>query len=358
MRFSRQRARVWVSLWALGLGLSAGIAACGISTRSGMLGQASPTGDRPAEVELTLVSYAVTKSAYAKILPQFAAAWEKKTGQKVIFRESYGGSGSQTRALIDGLEADIAHLALPLDTKKLEKAGLIDAGWESELPNESIVTKSVVALAYRDGNPKHIRGWADVVNPRVAVITANPKTSGVARWNFLAVYGAGAGKTNDKARAEQYVAQFYRNAKVLTRDAREATEAFSKQGQGDVLLNYENELLLAASHGEKVAYTIPSDVNISIDSPVVVVDANVKKRGTKEVAQAFAEFLFTPAAQREFAHLGFRPVVPEIAAEFAAKYPKIETLNTAQSFGGWDKIQTDFFADGALFDRVQAALGK
>jgi sulfate/thiosulfate transport system substrate-binding protein len=340
-----------LSLFCVGLCLAVAISACDSSQRN-------PNSATSKEAEINLVSYAVTKAAYSKIIPLFTAEWEQKNGQKVTVKESYGGSGSQTRAVIDGLEADVVNLALELDTNKIEKAGLIDQGWQQKLPNNSIVTKSVVALSYRDGNPKGIKSWEDLAKPGVEVITANPKTSGVARWNFLAVYGAGKEKLKDKAKVSNYVQKFYQNAKVLTRDARESTEVFAKQNQGDVLLNYENEVILAEQQGDKIPFTIPTDVNISIDAPVAVVDANVKKHGTEAVAKAFAQFLFTAPAQKEFAKLGFRPILPEVEVEFKDRFPKVEKLLTAKDFGGWSDIQSQFFADGAVFDQIQASIGK
>ena len=313
---------------------------------------------QPKNIELTLVSYAVTKQAYEKIIPKFIAKWKKETGQEVRFRQSYGGSGSQTRAVIDGLEADITNLSLASDTKRIEQAGLIQPGWEKELPNESIVTNSVVALTVRQGNPKNIKGWEDIVKPGVAIITANPKTSGGARWNFLAIYGAGEHSLKSAEKAEEFTQQLYQNTKVLPKDARESSEVFYKQRQGDVLLNYENEVLLAAMEGDKEPFIVPTDVNISIDSPIAVVDANTKRHGTEAVSKAFAEFLFTPVAQREFAKVGFRPIEPSIKTEFKDKFPKVEKLLTVKDFGGWDAIQTKFFADGASFDKIQASLKK
>jgi sulfate transport system substrate-binding protein len=361
MRPGWRNFRKWLSLFGLGLGLAVAIAACNIpqaNSPSSPADQVSSSSEARKEAKITLVSYAVTKTAYAKIIPLFTAEWEQKTGQKVTVKASYGGSGAQTRAIIDGLEADVVNLALEGDVNKLQKAGLIDEGWQKELPNDSTVTKSVVVLSYRDGNPKGIKSWDDVVKPGVGVIAANPKTSGVAKWNFLAVYGAGREKLKDDSKAEEFVQKFYQNAKVLAKDAREATEAFTKQSQGDLLLNYENEVILAEKEGSKIPFVVPTDVNISIDMPAVVVDANVKKHGTEAVAKAFAEFLFTVPAQREFAALGFRSIQPEVANENKDRFPKIDKLLTVKDFGGWENVDKQFFAKGAVFDRIQASLGK
>jgi sulfate transport system substrate-binding protein len=313
--------------------------------------------DPQKPVNLTLVSYAVTQSAYEKIIPQFVKEWEAKTGQKVTFEQSYGGSGSQTRAVIDGLEADVVALALALDTQKIEEAGLIQPEWEKEAPNDAIVTKSVVALVTRDPKLK-INQWSDLANKQIQVITANPKTSGGARWNFLALWGAVTRAGGSEQDAEKFVGQVYQNVPVLPKDAREASDVFFKQGQGNVLMNYENEMILASQKGQQVSYTVPTDYNISIDNPVAVVDANVDKRGTREVAEAFVQFLFTPTAQKEFAKVGFRPVEPTVIKEYESKFPQVKNLFTVADLGGWDKIQSQFFSDGGTFDKILTKTGK
>jgi sulfate transport system substrate-binding protein len=297
----------------------------------------------------------VTKTAHEAIIPKFVEKWQQEHGQKVIFKQSYGGSGSQTRAVIDGLPADVVHLALGLDTKKIEKAGLIQPGWEKEAPNNSIVSQSVAALVTRPGNPKNINTWADLSRDDVKLITADPKTSGVARWNFLTLWNWVIKTGGDEAKAKEFVSQVYKNVPILTKDAREATDAFFKQGQGDALINYENEVILAQENGLKVNYTIP-DVNISIDNPIAVVDRNVDKHKNREVVEAFVQFLFTPQAQEEFAKVGFRPVNNTVAKSktFVDKYPSVKTLSTVKDLGGWVAVQKKFFDDRALFDQIQA----
>jgi sulfate transport system substrate-binding protein len=309
------------------------------------------------DVELTLVSFAVTRAAYERIIPKFVAAWKKETGQTVRFRQSYGGSGSQTRAVIDGLEADIVNLAIPIDVIRLQQAGLIQPGWESRLPNNGIVARSVIALAVRPGNPKKINDWPDLARPGIRVITANPRTSGVARWNFLGLWGSVTENGGSEAQAEDYVGKVYRNVPILPRDAREATDVFLKQRQGDVLLNYENELILAAQQGQVTPYVVPS-VNISIDMPLAIVDRNVDRRGTRRVAEAFARFLYTPAAQSEFARVGFRPILPAVERQFAQNFRPVRKLYSVSDLGGWSTVQSKFFADRALFDRILRSLGK
>lgn len=346
----------FLSLVLVGLGLSFSLAAC--TNPAGAPGNAGSAGSQAKpRVEVTLVSYAVTQAAYEKIIPQFVEQWKAEHGQDVVFNQSYGGSGSQTRAVIDGLEADVVALALALDTQKIEAAGLIQPGWEQETPNQGIVHASVAALVTHNGNPKQVTDWADLAKDDVRVITANPKTSGGARWNFMALWGAIAQNGGNEAAALDYVTKVYQNVPVLPRDAREATDVFFKQGQGDVLINYENEVLLAKLNGQELPYVIP-DVNISIDNPIAVVDANVDKHGTREVTEAFVQFLFTPEAQREFAKVGFRPADATVAEEFGAQFPKITKLFTVQDMGGWDAVQQKFFDDGAIFDDIQANLGR
>jgi sulfate/thiosulfate transport system substrate-binding protein len=341
----------FVSLALVGALLSVAIASCG----GGGSGTSTTGGKR--DVELTLVSFAVTKTAHDVLIPKFVEKWKQEKGQTVTFQQSYGGSGSQTRAVIDGLEADVVHLALALDTQKIEKAGLIAPGWEKKAPNNGIVSKSVAALITREGNPKGIKTWSDLAKDDVKLITADPKTSGVARWNFLALWNSAIKAGGNDAKALEFVTKVYKNVPILTKDAREATDVFVKQGQGDVLINYENEIILAQQKGEKAAFVIP-DVNVSIDNPIAVVDKNVEKHGNRDVAEAFVQYLFTPEAQAEFAKVGFRPVDESVAKtkEFSDKYPAIKSLSTVKDYGGWSDIQKKFFVDGALFDQIQAAI--
>jgi len=315
--------------------------------------------DNPSNepVTLTLVTYAVTRDAYEKIIPKFVEQWQAKTGQEVTFEQSYGGSGSQTRAVIDGLEADVVALALESDVAKIEEAGLIQPGWQTENPNQSIVTKSVIAFVPRKADTK-LATWPDLASQNLKVITANPKTSGGARWNFLGLWGSVTQTGGTPEQAQAYVETIYKNAPVLPKDAREATDVFYQQGQGDVLLNYENEVILAKQKGEKKPCVVPTDYNISIDAPVAVVDSNVDKKGTRAVAEAFTQYLFTPDAQKLFAKSGFRPVDATVAEEFKAEYPPVKKLVTIADFGGWKKVQTEFFEDGGIFDKILTQIGK
>ncbi len=349
-----QRPRSWLnrrSLWSfaclflVGVSLSVAIAAC----------ESSSSAAKP-DVKLRLVSYSVTKAAHDRIVPKFVEKWKKEHDQNVSFETSYGGSGSQARAVIEGSqEADVVHLALGLDISKIQQAGLIESGWEIEAPKGGVVTRSVAAIVTRPGNPKGIETWADLAKDNVKLIAANPKTSGIAIWEFLALWGSVTQTGGEERQALDYTTKVYKNVPVLTKDAREASELFFKQGQGDVLINYENEVILAGQNGQELPYTIP-DVNISIDNPVAVVDKNVDKHNTREVAEAFVDFLYSAEAQQEFALLGYRPVNPNVVAEVAKKYRPIQTLFTALDLGGWDAIQKKFFEKGATFDKIQSQL--
>jgi len=355
--FSHKWGRKFVSFFLAGALISVTMAACTSEPPNKPSAQQASTGAAKKDIELTLVSFAVTKQAHEAIIPKFVEKWQKEQNQKVTFKQSYGGSGSQTRAVIDGLEADVVHLALAGDTAKLEKAGLIDKGWEKEAPNDAIVSKSVAALVTREGNPKNIKDWSDLEKDGIALITADPKTSGVAKWNFLALWNAAAKKGGSDAKAQEALVKVFKNVPILTKDAREATDAFFKQGQGDALINYENEIILAGKKGQKVTYIVP-DVNISIDNPIAVVDKNVAKHGTKEVAEAFVKFLYSPEAQTEFAKLGFRPVDETVAKEkqFADQFPAVKELATVKDLGGWEAVDKKFFAKDAAFDQIQSQI--
>jgi sulfate/thiosulfate-binding protein len=309
---------------------------------------------QPAKSQtLTLVSYAVTKSAYDEITKRFAAEWKAKTGQTVTFKGSYGGSGSQTRAVIDGLEADVVNLAMAADVSKIEKAGLINPGWQKELPYNSVPVNSTVVAFVRPGNPKKINGWKDLDNKNVDVVTANPKTSGGARWNFLALWGAITRTGGAEAQARSFITGVYKNADVLPKDAREATDFFVKRNQGDVLLNWETEAILAKQKGE---WTTPYKVfspNVLTEQPVAVVDKVVDRRGTRKVAEAFLRYLYTPTAQKIFVDKGFRPVTPEGKAYARGKFPSVNTFKVGD-FGGWGSVDQKFFGKGGVWDQIFA----
>ncbi|MFB2936732.1 sulfate ABC transporter substrate-binding protein [Aerosakkonemataceae cyanobacterium BLCC-F154] len=344
----------FVCLSLVGVSLSLAIASCNTQT-SDTSDSSTPANKKDAEI--TLVSYAVTRGAYAKIIPQFTAKWKKEHNQKVKINQSYGASGSQARAVIDGLEADVVALALDLDIAKIEQAGLIQPGWKKEAPNNAIVAKSVIALVTREDNPKRIKTWSDLAKNGIQVITANPKTSGGARWNFLALWGAVTETGGSDTQALNFTTKVFQNVPVLPRDSREASDVFFKQGQADALINYENEIILARLNGLKLPYVVPN-VNISVDSPVAVVDKYADKHDVREVAEAFVQYLYTPEAQREFAKVGFRSVNPTVAKEFSKKYIPIKKLFTVQDLGGWNAVQKKFFDDGGIFDKIQTKISK
>ena len=336
-----------LSLAALGLSLVSAAAAAPVLLP---LAQAQPAGPQT----LTLVSYAVTKTAYDEITKRFAAEWKAKTGQTVTFKGSYGGSGTQTRAVIDGLEADVVNLAMAADVSKIEKAGLINPGWQKEFPNNSVPVNSTVVALVRAGNPKKLNTWKDLDNKNVDVVTANPKTSGGARWNFLALWGAITRTGGDEAAAKSFITGVYKNADVLPKDAREATDFFIKRNQGDVLLNWETEAVLAKQKGE---WTVPWKVfspNVLTEQPVAVVDKVVDKRGTRKVAEAFARYLYTPTAQKIFVDKGFRPVTPEGKAYARGKFPTVNFFKVGD-FGGWGGVDTKFFGKGGVWDSIFAS---
>ncbi|MEY3462379.1 MAG: hypothetical protein RLZZ468_157 [Cyanobacteriota bacterium] len=301
-----------------------------------------------------MVSYAVTKGAYDRILPRFAADWKARTGQELRIRTSYGGSGTQTRAIIDGLAADVATLALSADLLKLQQAGLIQPGWERELPNGSIITNSAVAFLTRPGNPRGIRSWSDLVKPGVTVVTANPKTSGGARWNFLGLWGSISQTGGSQQQAEAYVTRVYRNVENLPKDAREASDVFLKRDQGDVLLNYENEAILATRTGDLKAPFVVPELNIRIEGPVAVVDRVVDRKGTRKAAEALAAYLFSEEAQQVFAEEGFRPTNPTVWQRVKSRFAPVKRFFSVQEFGGWEAVNTTFFDNGGLWDRLFA----
>ena len=302
---------------------------------------------------LTVVSYAVTKNAYDQIFRLFAADWKKKTGQSVSFKGSYGGSGSQTRAVIDGLEADVVSLAMAADINKIQQAGLIKPGWERENPYNSTPINSTVVAFVRPGNPKKINSWKDLDNKNVEVVLANPKTSGGARWNFLALWGAITRTGGSEAQARSFITGVYRNADVLPKDAREATDFFIKRRQGDVLLNWETEAILAKRKGEWSTPTKLLTPNVLTEQPVTVVDRVVDQRGTRRVAEAFVKYLYTPQAQKVFVDNGFRPVTPEGKAYARGKFPAA-TFFKVGDFGGWPGVDRTFFGKGGVWDQIFA----
>jgi sulfate/thiosulfate transport system substrate-binding protein len=334
----------------LGASLSVSLVACSNGGDAQPTDSTKPGAAQTKDVEITLVGYAVPKAAHDTIIKQFAAKWQREHNQKVTFKQTYGGSGTQTRAVLDGLPADVVHLALGGDVDKLAKAGLVAADWDRKLPNQGIVARSVVAIITRVGNPKKIQSFGDLTRPDVKWVTANPKTSGGARWNFFALWNDAISSGANEAKATEFVTTAFKNVAVLPKDAREATDAFAKQGQGDALLNYENEILFAKDKGQSLEYVVP-DRNVSIDTPVAIVDKNVDKHGNREVVTAFVNYLFTPEAQAEFVKLGYRPAATD---QPDSRFPKLKSLGNIAAYGGWSSFQTKFFEDGGIYDKIQA----
>jgi sulfate/thiosulfate-binding protein len=310
----------------------------------------------PSAVKLTIAAYTTPREAFGKaILPGFAASWKAKTGQDVTFEESYQGSGAQARAVIDGLEADVVALSLDPDIAKIEKAGLITHDWRSG-PSGGIVSRSVVVLAVRPGNPKGIHDWADLTKDGTEVLTPDVKTSGGAMWNVAAIYGAAtrghAGvAAGDPVAAERFLGGVFQHVVVMDKGARESIVNFEK-GVGDVAITYENEVIVAKQAGEKMDYVVPSST-ILIENPAAVVDAYATKHGTQEVATAFVAYLQGPEAQKAYLEYGLRPADDVNGA--TSGLPVVTDLFDVRALGGWDKVKADVFADGASYDRALTA---
>ncbi len=306
------------------------------------------------EVVLLNVSYDPTRELYQEFNERFAAYWRDKTGQKVTIRQSHGGSGKQARSVIDGLQADVVTLALAYDIDALhEHGGLIPQDWQKRLPDNSAPYTSTIVFLVRKGNPKGIKDWDDLVKPGVAVITPNPKTSGGARWNYLAAWGYARKKYGGEEAAKDFVTRLFRNVPVLDSGARGSTTTFVQRGIGDVLLAWENEALLAMNElgRDKVEIVYPS-ISILAEPPVTVVDKTVDKRGTRAVATAYLEYLYSPEGQEIVAKHYYRPRLKAVAEKHAARFPEIKLLTIDEEFGGWGKAQKEHFADGGVFDRV------
>lgn len=308
-----------------------------------------------ADISLLNVSYDPTRELYTAINTAFAAEWKKSGGGTVKINQSHGGSGKQGRSVIDGLEADVVTLALAYDIDALHERGdLVPADWQSRLPDHSAPYTSTIVFLVRKGNPKAIRDWDDLVRPGIGVITPNPKTSGGARWNYLAAWGYAAKKYGGEEQARTFVGKLLKNVPVLDTGARGATTTFVERGQGDVLLAWENEALLALREsGGKGRFEIvlPSS-SILAEPPVAVVDKVVDKRGTRKVAEAYLRFLYSPQGQDIVAKNFYRPRDPAVAERYAAMFPRIPMFTIDEAFGGWQKAQRAHFADGGTFDQI------
>ena len=311
-----------------------------------------------ADVTLLNVSYDPTRELYQDFNAAFAKYWKAKTGEIVTIKQSHGGSGKQARAVIDGLQADVVTLALAYDVDALfERGKLIPKDWQKRLPNNSAPYTSTIVFLVRKGNPKQIRDWDDLVKPGISVITPNPKTSGGARWNYLAAWGYALKKNNrDEAKAKDFVTRLYKNVPVLDSGARGSTTTFVERGIGDVLIAWENEAFLAVKElgGEKVEMVVPS-TSILAEPPVSVVDKVADKHGTRKVAQAYLEYLYSPEGQDIAGRNFYRPRVEAIAAKYAVQFSKLNLFTIDQVFGGWQKAQPTHFADGGVFDQIYQA---
>ncbi|CAN5908914.1 sulfate ABC transporter substrate-binding protein [soil metagenome] len=308
----------------------------------------SPT--TAGEVKLLNVSYDPTRELYAQVDVAFAKQWEAKTGQKVTIEQSHGGSGKQARAVIDGLEADVVTLALAYDVDAVAKAGLIASEWQSRLPHRAAPYTSTIVFLVRKGNPKGIHDWADLTKNGVQVITPNPKTSGGARWNYLAAWGyALEANNNDSTKAREFVKALYAHVPVLDSGARGSTTTFAERGIGDVLIAWENEALLAINKtGANNLELVGPSVSIVAEPPVSIVDDVVDKRGTRAVATAYLEFLYSPEGQAIAAANYYRPLDENAAKSFAT----VPRFTVDDVFGGWTKAQATHFDDGAQFDQL------
>ncbi|MDO8606477.1 MAG: sulfate ABC transporter substrate-binding protein [Phaeospirillum sp.] len=312
-------------------------------------------GARAAETRTLLnVSYDPTRELYQAINDAFIKSWKARTGEDIKINQSHGGSGKQARSVIDGLEADVVTLALAYDIDAIaDKAKLLDGTWQNHLGDNSAPYTSTIVFLVRKGNPRQIKDWDDLVKPGVSVITPNPKTSGGARWNYLAAWGHELNRTNgDQAKAEEFVAKLYKNVPVLDSGARGSTVTFAQRGLGDVLLAWENEAYLALQEfGDGFEIVTPS-LSILAEPPVTVVDKVVDKRGTRALAEAYLKFLYTPEAQAIIARNFYRPRDPEAIKKTAATFKPIKLFTIDDVFGGWRKAQAEHFADGGVFDRI------
>lgn len=326
------------------------IAAAALTAASGI------TLAQPAPVTLLNVSYDPTRELYVEFNAAFAKAWKARTGQDVTIKQSHGGSGKQARSIIDGLDADVATLALAGDTDALHNnGGWIPKDWQKRLPHNSSPYTSTIVLVVRQGNPKAIKDWDDLIRPDVKVITPNPKTSGGARWNYLAAWEFARRKYGGDAQAQAFVKKLYENVPVLDTGARGASVTFAQRNQGDVFLSWENEAwLLEKEFGSKVDFVYPS-LSILAEPAVTVVDRNVDRKGTRAVAQAYLEYLYTEEAQNLIGKHFYRPRSAKAQAKYAKQFPRLKLFTIEEAFGGWDRAAKVHFVDRGTFDQIYAA---
>jgi sulfate transport system substrate-binding protein len=307
-----------------------------------------------ADIDLLNVSYDPTRELYQAFNPEFSRYWKEKTGDNVTVRQSHGGAGKQARAVIDGLEADVVTLALAYDIDAIgEKTGKLPKDWQKRLPHNSSPYTSTIVFLVKKGNPKGIKDWADLVKPGVEVVTPNPKTSGGARWNYLAAWGFAEKKYGSEEKAREFVKTLYSHVPVLDSGARGATNTFVQRGIGDVLLAWENEAFLSINElgPDKFEIVVPS-VSILAEPPVAVVDGNSRKHGTEKVAEAYVKYLYSPVGQKLAARHYYRPIKPELADPAdVARFPKLDLIKI-DKLGGWQAVQKKHFADGGVFDQL------
>ena len=322
------------------------LSAIALTVLSGMLNAQSPQ-------TLLNVSYDPTREFYAEYNAAFMKHWKSQTGQEVNIKQSHGGSGKQARSVIDGLDADVVTLALAGDIDALyANGGWIPKDWQKRLPNNSSPYTSTIVLVVRQGNPKGIKDWDDLIRPEVKVITPNPKTSGGARWNYLAAYEFAKRKYGSDAKAKEFITKLYNNVPVLDTGARGSSITFAQRNQGDVFISWENEAyLLEKEFGNKVDFIYPS-ISILAEPPVTVVDKNVDRKGTRKVAEAYLNFLYSEEAQDLIGKNFYRPVSAKAQAKYAKQMPKLNLFTIDQAFGGWDRASKEHFADGAVFDQI------
>ncbi len=318
---------------------------------------ALPQLARAQSITLLNVSYDPTRELFQEINKAFAAQWQAKTGQSVTVRQSHGGSGKQARSVIDGIDADVVTLALAYDIDEIAARGrLLPADWQKRLPHNSAPYTSTIVFLVRKGNPQQVRDWQDLARPRLKVITPNPKTSGGARWNYLAAWGWALRQPGgDEQRARDFVSALFRNVPVLDSGARGALTTFAERGIGDVFISWENEALLAKRElgGDRFEIVYPS-VSILAEPPVALVDKVVDRKGKRAVAQAYLEHLYSPAAQQLIAKHHYRPVDKAVAARHVQQFPALALFTVDQVFGGWTRAQKTHFADGGVFDQIYA----
>lgn len=326
-----------------------------IALFSAVFGVTAPSSAFAKDVEILNVSYDPTRELYVDFNKAFAAHWKAKTGDNVSVKQSHGGAGKQARAVIDGLQADVVTLALAYDIDAIhEKAKLIPKDWQARLPNNSSPYTSTIVLLVRKGNPKKIKDWDDLVKPGVSVITPNPKTSGGARWNYLAAWAyALKNNNNDEGKAKDFVKKLFANVPVLDSGARGSTTTFVERGIGDVSISWENEAFLALKElgPDKFEIVVPT-LSILAEPPVTVVDKNAKKHGTEAVSKAYLEYLYSDEGQDIAGKHYYRPTNPKYAEKYASQFPKVNLIKIDDVFGGWQKAQKTHFSDGGTFDQI------